>query len=302
MFKLPRRADVPAFQRGDVAALRALLASLEYAMDIPMPSACDVRVTSFEARVGDGTALSLKWYSRASAVNGPAVVYLHGGGMIHGSADTYDQLVSAYVESAGVPLLFVEYRLAPEHPHPTPLDDCYAAFVWLVDHAEMLGVDPSRVAVMGDSAGGGLAAGVALVARDRGLPLARQILIYPMLDDRNTIADESLSRFAVWTYDHNFTGWSALLGDRIGRSDVPHAAAPARAVSLAGVAPAYIEVGELDIFRDEDIVYAARVASAGVPVELHVHPGAPHAFDRLAPEADVTRRAVADRIRVLSSL
>ena len=156
--------------------------------------------------------------------------------------------------------------------------------------------------MLGDSAGGGVAAGVALLARDRGLALKRQMLVYPMLDDRNIIPDPELEPFAGWTYDNNFTGWSALLGDALGSDDVPEAAAPARAKDLTGIAPAYVECGELDIFRDEDIEYARRIAAAGSSIELHIHPGAPHGFERLGAGSDVANRAMADRYRVLGAL
>ena len=131
--------------------------------------------------------------------------------MICGNLDIYDPLISSYVATTGVRMLAVEYRLAPEHPHPVPVEDSYAGLRWLIDNAEKLGVNPARIAVMGDSAGGGLTGGLALLARDRGLALARQMMIYPMLDDRNTITDETLAPFAIWTYDYNFTGWNALL-------------------------------------------------------------------------------------------
>jgi acetyl esterase/lipase len=188
------------------------------------------------------------------------------------------------------------------HGGGVPVEDSYAGLAWLASNARDLGVDPARIAVMGDSAGGGLAAGAALLARDRGTPVARQILIYPMLDDRTTVPDPALVPYAGWSYDDNYTGWHALLGDAIGGPGVPEAAAPARARDLAGLPPAYIEVGELDIFRDEAIEYARRLSAVGVSAELHVHPGCPHGFDRVAPAADVVRRSRADRIRVLTSL
>jgi len=223
--------------------------------------------------------------------------------MICGSVAAFAPVARGHVQATGVPFLAVDYRLAPEHPHPTPVDDCFAGLRWLHDNCGMLGIDPGRIAVMGESAGGGLAAAVALLARDRGLALAQQLLVYPMLDDRNTVPDPALEPFAAaWSYENNALGWEALLGEAPGGPEVSPYAAPARATDLADVAPAYVEVGALDIFRDEDIEYARRLARAAVPVELHVHPGAPHAFEMMAPESGVARRAVDDRRRVLRGL
>jgi acetyl esterase/lipase len=199
----------------------------------------------------------------------------------------------------------VDYRIAPEHPHPTPVEDCYAALRWLAEGAATLGVDPARIGVMGDSAGGGLAAGVCLLARDRGgPPVAAQLLIYPMLDDRTHTPDPALLPFLTWSYDDNITGWAALLGDKAridgaGTGAVSPYAAPARATDLTGLPDTYIDVGDLDIFRDEDITYARRLSDAGVPTELHLHPGCPHAFEALARRADVSQRAIGDRVRRL---
>ena len=261
-----------------------------------------VSTTDYEVGRDDGARVGLRWYVRDETDAASAVVYLHGGGMICGNIDLYGPLVAGYVSATGVPMLAVDYRVAPESPHPIPVEDCFAGLRWLHDHAQEVAIDPERIAVMGDSGGGGLAAGVALMARDRGTPLARQVLVYPMLDDRNVIPDPELVPFAGWTYESNRIGWSALLGDTIGSDDVPSYAAPAREQNLAGLAPAYVEVGELDIFRDEDIDYARRLAAAGVSVELHVHPGAPHGFDRMAPDSGLVRRAMADRVRVLRAL
>jgi len=288
----------PGDWRGLRESVEAMLAALGEATGDPG----DVERTAVEATAADGARVSLRWYEKAGARPGSAVVYLHGGGMILGSVELYDSVVSTYVSRSGVPMLSVDYRLAPEYPHPVPVEDCFAGLLWLVANAGDLDVDPTRIAVMGDSAGGGLAAAVALLARDRGVALARQLLVYPMLDDRTTTPDPALVPFASWTYDSNLTGWTALIGDSVGGLEVPSLAAPARALDLGGVAAAYIEVGELDIFRDEDVEYARRIGRAGVSVELHVHPGAPHGFERLAPTSDVARRAMADRIRVISNL
>jgi acetyl esterase/lipase len=162
---------------------------------------------------------------------------------------------------------------------------------------------PRRIAVMGDSAGAGLAAALAILSRDRaGPPLAHQILLYPMLDDRNTTPDPGIAPFAGWTYDDNITAWNALLGPRDRNSQVDPSAAPARLTDAHDLPPTYIEVGQLDIFRDENVTYALTLSHAGVPVESHLHPGVPHEYDAIAPDADVSRRALADRHRVLKSL
>jgi acetyl esterase/lipase len=224
-------------------------------------------------------------------------------GMIAGNVALYDGPVSRYVSDSGVPMLAVDYRLAPEHPYPTPVEDCYAGLEWLVEHAGELGVDPDRIAVMGDSAGGGLAAAVTLMARDRGGPaVSQQILVFPMLDDRNTTPDPEIAPFAVWSYDDNITGWGALLGSAIGGPDVPPYAVPARVTDLSGLPACYIEVGQLDIFRDEDLTYAQRLSLAGVPVEFHLRPGVPHEFETFAYATDIARRAIGDRLRVLRSI
>jgi acetyl esterase/lipase len=254
----------------------------------------------------DGASVNLTWYQPSQPGPGSAALFLHGGGMIFGLEHIgalYDAAVRDYVATSGVPMLVVDYRVAPEHPHPTPVEDCYAALVWLAENAGEFGVDPTRIAVMGDSAGGGLAAGVCLLARDRGGPaVAQQLLIYPMLDDRPATPDPQLLPFLTWTYNDNVTGWGALLGEGAGTDVVSPYAAPARADDLAGLPDTYIDVGDLDIFRDEDITYARRLADAGVPTELHVYPGCPHAFEALARGADVSRRVIADRIRRLRLL
>jgi acetyl esterase/lipase len=267
------------------------------------PAPSDVQRSDVSLPGADGAEVPARWYTKRGPQPGPAFLYVHGGGMILGSVELYDGLVASYVSESGVPMLSVDYRRAPEHPHPVPIEDCYSALQWLAAHATELGADPGRLAVMGDSGGGGLAAAVALVARERGeLRLARQVLVYPILDDRTTVPDPALVPFMTWTYDDNATGWGALLGDAMGTDAVPPHAAPARATDLSGLPSTYLDVGELDIFRDECIEYARRLAAAGVTTELHVHPGAPHGFDQIGPALDVTRRARADRIRVLRSV
>jgi acetyl esterase/lipase len=297
-----RFADVPIPERGDWKTLRDNGNANQKYLATLVPSAPDVRSTSFFTTTEDGASIELRWYTKDGANPGSAVVYLHGGGLIIANIELYGPWVSWYVAMTGVPFLSVEYRLAPEVTGTTPAEDAFAGLTWLIAHAAELGVDPSRVAIMGDSAGGGIAAGAAIIARDRQVPLARQILVYPMLDDREPTPQAAIEPFLTWTHDNNYTGWHALLGDDLGGADVSPVAAPARLTDFTGLAPAYLDVGDLDIFRDEDIAYAQQLARAGVPVELHVYPGAPHGFERFAPHSALARRAMAERARVLRAL
>jgi acetyl esterase/lipase len=302
-FAPPAGSTPPAV--GDVATRRAVLEPVFRHGDGAQPFPDDVTITDHEVTGFDGATIRARWYVRkdTSSEPGPAVLYAHGGGMIVGDIDMFDGLVSRYVSASGTSILSVDYRLAPEHPHPAPVEDVYAALGWLHEHAAELGVDPARIGVFGDSAGGGLAAAVSILARDRGgPPIAKQILVMPMLDDRTVTPDPQLAPFAVWTWDDNRTGWEALLGPAAGGPDTPAHAAPARVGDPSGLPPAYIEVGQLDIFRDEDLTYAMRLGRAGVPVEFHLHPGVPHEFDFIAFDSAAARRVIADRVRVLASL
>ncbi len=221
----------------------------------------------------------------------PAVVTIHGGGYVIGSYDMDSALLDRWCPSLGVAGISVQYRLAPETAYPGPLEDCYAALRWTYEHAGELGVDPSRIGVYGVSAGGGLAAGLALLARDRGeVPLAFCLLDCPMLDDRQLTPSIGAAGLYVWNAASNEFGWRAYLGERYGSDDVPAYAAAARATDLAGLPPTYVVVGAIDGFRDEDIAYAQRLNQAGVPCELHVIAGMPHAY-QLAPSSSAVRLA-----------
>ena len=217
----------------------------------------------------------------------PALFHIHGGGFILGDAAMMTPLSQARAKNLDCVVVSVDYRLAPEAPYPGPVEDCYAGLTWLADHAAEFGVDPSRIVVGGESASGGLAAALCLLARDLcGPPIALQFLIYPMLDHRTaTPADPYANQHAgefAWTHGANRFGWSAMLGSIDPSGDVPAHCSPARAATVAGLPPAFVAVGALDLFVDEDIDYAARMIRAGVPVELHVYPGAFHAFDVVA--------------------
>jgi acetyl esterase/lipase len=235
---------------------------------------------------------------RPTAVAAPTacLYYIHGGGMIagHPRAGLLPGMAD-HAEELGLAVVSVAYRLAPETPHPGPVEDCYAGLAWTVEHAAELGIDPGRVIVAGISAGGGLSAAVALLARDRGGPaLTGQLLSCPMLDDRNdTPSAVQMVGRGVWDRQANELGWTALLGDARGGPDVSPYAAPARAADLSGLPPAFIDAGSAETFRDEDVTYASRIWQAGGSAELHVWPGGSHGFATMLPGAVLSRAAVA---------
>lgn len=227
----------------------------------------------------------------------PGVLGIHGGGMVLGTRFFGTGELIELALRYGIVGVAVEYRLAPEHPGTAAAEDCYAALDWFAAHAAELGVDPTRILVSGASAGGGLSAAVALMARDRNGPaLAGQLLNCPMLDDRNdTVSSRQYDGIGAWDRNNNDTGWDALLGDTRFSDAVSPYAAPARADDLAGLAPAYIEVGAAEVFRDEDVDYATRIWAAGGQAELHVWAGAYHGFSGFSPDAIVSQAALAAR-------
>lgn len=220
----------------------------------------------------------------------PCIYWVHGGGYIIGSYEMEDLRFDRWCQSLNCVGVAVEYRLAPETPYPGPLDDCYAGLVRTFEHAEELGIDRERLGIGGASAGGGLAAGLALLARDRGeVPVAFQLLVYPMIDDRMETVSSSWD-VPVWPPASNRFGWDSYLGNLAG-GKAPAYAVPARATDLAGLPPAFIMVGTLDGFHDEDVAYAQRLNHASVHCELHVYPGAPHGFDGFVPDARISKAA-----------
>ena len=234
--------------------------------------------------------------ARPAGVDGPlpGVVYLHGGGMIAGDERSDLPVMLDWVEQAGVVLVSVDYRLAPEHPYPAGVEDCHAALAWTFAHADELGID-GRVVLAGASAGGGLAAATALLHRDRGGPApAGLLLICPMLDDRNVHAP--VRPYETWNSISNLTGWTALLGATRGGPDVSPYAAPARATDLSRLPPAFIDVGTADIFLDENVAFAQRIWAAGGRADLHVWAGGYHGFEGLVPDAAMSRAARTARI------
>ena len=239
---------------------------------------------------------------RTHVPGGPAIYSIHGGGMVVGDRIGGVDVALEWVQLFDAVAVSVEYRLAPEHPDPAPINDCYAGLVWTAAHAGELGFDPSRLIITGGSSGGGLAAGTALMARDRGGPdLVAQILCCPMLDDRNeTISSHQIDGIGLWDRGSNDAGWDALLGDRRKTDQVSIYAAPARAIDLSGLPPAYIDCGSAEVFRDEDVAYASAIWAAGGVAELHVWAGGFHAFDGMVPQAAVSRAARETRTRFVA--
>ena len=221
----------------------------------------------------------------------PALLWVHGGGMVSGTSLIDERSNIAFARTLGITVASVDYRLAPAARAPAQLEDCYAALRWLVEDADGQGVDVDRVAVGGASAGGGLAAGLALLAHDRGeLALAFQLLVYPMIDDRTVVrSTEHVEGVRLWTRRSNRYGWTSYLGREPGSPDVSPYAAPARRADLTGLPPAWVGVGTLDLFHDEDVRYAERLREAGVPCELEIVPGAFHGFDAVLPGRAVSR-------------
>lgn len=223
----------------------------------------------------------------------PAILHIHGGGFIAGDARAGLAELQAEAKTLDCAIVTVDYRLAPEAPFPCALEDNYTALLWLHSNAEALGVDRTRIALQGESAGGGHAAMLAIAACKRGdAPICFQALTFPMLDDRTGSIRrpaEPIGAF-LWTSALNVLGWSALLGSPAGGDAVPEGASPARVEDLSGLPPTFIAVGGLDLFVEEDITFANRLIAAGVPTELFVVPGAPHGFQMLGPDASVSRR------------
>ena len=233
----------------------------------------------------------VRLYRPEGRLTGAGLLWIHGGGLIIGDAAINDRECASFARELGAVIVSVEYRLAPKHPFPAALDDCHGAWQWMLSAATELGIDPARIAVSGQSAGGGLAASLALRIRDAGgIQPAAQALMCPMLDDR-TAARRELDAIdhRLWNNRSNRAAWSWYLGCEPGAAELPALAAAARCANLGGLPSAWIGVGEVDLFLEEDRLYARRLIEAGVSCELHIAPMAPHGFELLAPEASVTR-------------
>lgn len=243
----------------------------------------------------DGSPLRLRIHRPLNADGPlPALYWLHGGGYVMGSPEQDDLRFDRWCQRFGLIGVVVDYRLAPEYPYPAPIEDCYAGLKWLKEHGGELGVDTARIGIGGPSGGGGLAAALALVVRDRAeIVVDYQLLIYPMIDDTRSTVSANWA-VPIWNPESNEFGWRSYLGPLFDTDEIPDHAAPARCRDLSGLPPTYLMVGSLDGFADEDITYAQRLNQAGVAVELHVYPGAPHGFEGFAPQSAVSRQARRD--------
>ncbi len=282
----------------DLPAARAASVQMIAAMKAQLPDIQGVVTKDRTIRGPEGAPdLTIRIY-RPEKLTGPApaLLWIHGGGYMLGSIEQEDFSAKQFALAGECVVVATEYRLAPENPFPAPLEDCYAALKWLAGHTKELKVDRSRIAIGGASAGGGLAAGLALMARDRAeVDIIFQLLVYPMINDCNIApASDTLPETLFWTRAANRIGWRSYLGCEPGVEGISCYAAATRATNLEGLPPAYITVGDLDLFALEDIDYAGRLIEAGVPTELHVYPGGCHAFDMLVPGSSIAKAFTAD--------
>lgn len=295
--------QIPVFDLRDIPTARAALAEL-YAQINVGPSSPAVTHQDHTAPGGDGEPDVMVRVFRPTEASEvlPCLYWIQGGGYVLTAPDMDDQFCEEIVQRHHCVVVSVDWRRAPEHPFPAPAEDCYSGLAWTIRNAADLGIDPARVVIGGHSSGGGSAAGLALLVRDRKeFTIAHQLLIYPMLDDTDTTPSSYLvTDREVWNRTSNEIGWASYLGHTHGTNDVSPYAAPTRMEDLAGLAPATVLTGELDLFVDEDVTYAQRLMQANVPTELHVYPAAHHGFDRMVPTAVVSQRFIADRDAALT--
>lgn len=288
--------QLPPLTAESLAQRRANM--LELASAEPKPNLPDIATDEIhvESAFGAKPIRVLAYRPIASTEPLPAIVHIHGGGFVMGAPEMKDVENRLFASELNCAIYSVDHRLAPEFPHPAPVKDIYSVFVWLHANAGRLGINPARIGIKGESGGGGFAAAAALFARDRqGPKFAFQHLIYPMIDDRTAVRRDlhpHVGEF-VWTQANNYFGWRSLLGEEPGGADISPYAAAARAADVSGLPPTYISVGGLDLFLEENMVYADRLSRAGVPVELHLYPRAYHGFYRVT-NARVTKQAERD--------
>lgn len=290
--------QVPHFNIGDVEESRRL--DREFCALAPEVDSTGLVISEWNVPVSGGEMLVRVYSPDPSEGNLPAIYDLHAGGFCVGSIESNHSRNVELAQQVRAVVISANYRLAPEHPYPTPLEDCYVGAVWVAEHAAELGVDPERIAIHGHSAGASLAAGVCLLARDRGTPrISFQYLGYPALDDR--LQTPSMVRFVdtpMWDRPNAELSWAHYLGDAAGTKDVSIYAAPGRAEDLSGLPPACVTAMQFDPLRDEDVDYARRLVSADVPTELHLYPGTFHGSGAI-PSAWISQREADEEVGVL---
>jgi acetyl esterase/lipase len=300
----PIAAMMPKIELDDVpgarAALKGMVEAGQARADYSWQEHVDVAQHAIPGPEGAPEVAVYVYRPKQLATGAGVLLHIHGGAYVLGEAATGAVGCGRRCAALGIVIVDVEYRLAPEHPYPAGIEDCYAALVWAAEQAAGWGADPARLAVGGESAGGGLSASLALLARDRGGPaLCFQLLNYPTVDDTCTTASaQGFGDAPLWNARNNVRMWPLYLGGTAGSGPVPSYAAAARAEDLGGLPPAYVLACDLDPLRDEDVAYAQRLADAGVPVELHLWPGTFHGFDGMP--AEVSRQALATQDRALA--
>lgn len=290
--KVRERFPSLGFDLRDLAGSRTILKKLAERARIRDTSSIAVEEFAI-THPEDSTTLNLKSFRPLTgSTEKPALLWIHGGGYVMGSAGDTDQTLAHIALETDCTVFSVDYRLAPEHAYPAALDDCFDCLLWLQKHANQLKIDPARIAIGGASAGAGLTAALALRARDEGTQqVLFQLLIYPMLDHRHrTPSSRAIQDPNLWNEQTNRLAWALYLGALTDHDEIPLYASASLAADLTNLPPAFVCVGDLDIFLDEDIDYAQRLLQAGVPTELHVYPGAIHGFDMLAPDAAISQR------------
>ena len=283
----------------DIKERRNVINSLVRMMTAELPPIDNIVIEDRNIAAPDALLELVVRIYKPTGVSGglPGIFFIHGGGMIMGSIETENHKAAMLCETIQSIVVSVEYRLAPENPYPAQVQDCYEALVWMSKNAAELGFETDRLAVVGGSAGGGLALATSLMARDQEFPkISFQMANYPMIDDRNVSPSSmEITDIGIWDRNANIEAWNWYLGGK----NADEYAAPARAIDLSGLPPTFIDVGELDLFRDEDIEFAKRLLQAGVATELHVYPGAYHASESFAPEAELSQQIWTKRIEAL---
>lgn len=270
--------------------IREALATLTQPLEQTEVSIEEVAIQSY-----DNEEIKVRVYKPTKEIEGklPGFLWIHGGGYVLGTAEADDALCVNIVNNANCVVVSVDYRLAPEYPYPAPVEDCYSALCYLVNNADELGVDTDKIGVGGLSAGGGLTAGLTLLARDRQFPKVHiQFPLYPMIDDsNNTPSANEITEGMIWNQQLNDLGWKYYLGELHGTENIPAYAAPARATDYSNLPITYTFIGQLDPFRSETLTYVTKLAEAGVDVEFHLYPGAYHSFEGLNPHAKMAQYA-----------